>query len=121
VSLEVVAEFAPRKNHCVKQLLDLWVARLGVGKDFADVVHRPLNRQSVSLLRTLHHDHGADHLGSRSHVEVHRLVVLRRCKDWGVVKGRLQLIKCLLGLSGPGEALVLLEEPVEGQPLFAEP
>jgi hypothetical protein len=40
-----VAEFAPREDHCVKQLLDLWVARLGVGQDFADVVHRPLNRQ----------------------------------------------------------------------------
>jgi hypothetical protein len=40
MGLEVVAEFAPRENHCVEQLLDLWVARLGVGQDFADVVHR---------------------------------------------------------------------------------
>jgi hypothetical protein len=40
--LEVVEEFAPREYHCVKQLLDLWVARLGFGQDFADVVHRPL-------------------------------------------------------------------------------
>jgi hypothetical protein len=44
MGLEVVAKLAPRENHCVEQLLDLWVARLGVGQDFADVVHRPLNR-----------------------------------------------------------------------------
>jgi hypothetical protein len=70
VGLEVVAEFAPRENHCVEQLLDLWVARLGVGQDFTDVIHRPLNRQTVPFLRALHNDHGADYLGSRSHVEV---------------------------------------------------
>jgi hypothetical protein len=33
----------------------------------------------------------------------------------------LELIKRLLGLDGPGEALVLLQESVEGQPLLAEP
>jgi hypothetical protein len=33
-----VAELVPRKDHCVEQLLDLWVARLGLGQDFADVV-----------------------------------------------------------------------------------
>jgi hypothetical protein len=84
-----VVEFAPRENHCVKQLLDSWVARLGLGQDFADVVHRPLDWQSVPLLRALHHDDGADHLGGRGHVEVQRLVVLQRCEDWGVGKGRL--------------------------------
>jgi hypothetical protein len=99
----------------------LRVARLGVRQDFADVVHRPLNRQGVSLLRALHHDHGTDHLGGRSHVEVQRLAVLRRCKDRGVGKGRLQLIKRLLGFGGLGETLVLFEEPVEGQALLAEP
>jgi hypothetical protein len=121
MGLEVVAEFAPRENHCIKQLLDLRVTRLGVGQDFAYVVHRPLNRQSVSFLRALYHDHGADHLGSRGHVEVQRLAVLWRCEDWGVGMGCLQLVKCLLGLGGPGEVLVLLEEPVEGQAFLAEP
>jgi hypothetical protein len=89
MGLEVVAEFAPCENHCVEQLLDLRVARLSVGQDFADVVHRSLNRQGVSFLRALYHDHGADHLGGRSHVEVQRLAFLRRCKDRGVGKGRL--------------------------------
>jgi hypothetical protein len=74
----------------------------------------------VSFLRAFHHDHGADHLGSRGHVEVQRLAVLRRCEDWGMGKGRLQLVKRLLGLGGPGEALMLPEEPVEGQAFLAE-
>jgi hypothetical protein len=42
----------------------------------------------VSFLRALHHDHGADHLGSRSHIEVQRLAVLWQCEDWGVSEGR---------------------------------
>jgi hypothetical protein len=77
VSLEVVAEFAPYEDHCVKQLLDLWVARLGLGQDFADVVHRPLDRQGVPFLRSLYHDDGADHLNGCGDVEVQRLAVLR--------------------------------------------
>jgi hypothetical protein len=121
MSLEVVAEFASREYHCVKQLLDLWVARLGFGQDFTDVVHRPLDGQRVPLLRALYYDDGADHLGSCDHVEVQRFAILRWCEDWGMGKGRLQLIERLLGLDGLGEPLMLLEEPVEGQALLAEP
>jgi hypothetical protein len=78
MSLEVVAEFAPREDHYVKQLLDLRVACLGFGQDFADVVHQPLNRQGVPFLCALYHDDGADHLGGRGYVEVQRFVVLRQ-------------------------------------------
>jgi hypothetical protein len=84
MSLEVVAEFAPREDHCVKQLPDLRVARLGLRQDFADVVHRPLDWQGVPLLRALYYDDGANHLGGRGYVEVQRFAVLGRCKDWGV-------------------------------------
>jgi hypothetical protein len=38
-----------------------------------------------------------------------------------VGKGRLQLIKRLLGFGDLGETLVLFEEAVEGQALLAEP
>jgi hypothetical protein len=38
-----------------------------------------------------------------------------------VGQGRLQLVERILGLGGPGEALVLLEEAVEGQAFFAKP
>jgi hypothetical protein len=67
----------------------------------------------VPFLRAPHHDNGADHLGGCSHVEVQRFTILRRCKDRGVGEGCLQLVKCLLGLGGPGEPLMLLEEPIE--------
>jgi hypothetical protein len=108
VSLEVVAEFALREDHCVKQLLDLWVARLGLGQDFTDVVHWPLDRQGVPFLCSLYHDDGADHLSGCGDVEVQRLAVLRRRKDRGVREHHLQFVKGLLGLDGPGELLVFL-------------
>jgi hypothetical protein len=75
----------------------------------------------VPLLRALYYDDGADHLGGRGYVEVQRFAVLRRCKDWSVGEGRLQLVKRLLGLDGPGEPLVLLQELVEGQAFLTEP
>jgi hypothetical protein len=75
----------------------------------------------VPLLCALYHDDGAVHLGGRSHVEVQRFVVLRWCKNWGAGERRLQLIKRLLGLDGPGESLVFLQEPIEGQAFLAEP
>jgi hypothetical protein len=117
VSLEVVTELAPRKNHCVEQLLDLRIMRLRFGQNLADVVYRPLDWQGVPLLRPLYHDH----LGGRGNVEVQRLAVLRRRKNRDVGEGRLQLVKRLLGLDGPGEPLVFFQEPVEGQALLAEP
>jgi hypothetical protein len=75
----------------------------------------------VPLLRALYYDDGADHLGGRGYVEVQRFAVLRRCKDWSVGEGRLQLVKRLLGLDGPGKPLVLLQELVEGQAFLTEP
>jgi hypothetical protein len=62
----------------------LGVACLGVGQDFTDVVHWPLDRQGVPFLRALYHDYGADHLGGRGHVELQRFAVLWRREDWGV-------------------------------------
>jgi hypothetical protein len=99
----------------------LRVARLGVGQDFADVVDQPLDQQGVPFLRALHHDYGADHLGGRGHVELQGFAVLRRREDQGVGQGCLQLVERVLGLGGPGEALVLLEEAIEGQAFLAEP
>jgi hypothetical protein len=63
---------------------------------------------------TFHHDDGTDHLGGRSDVEVQRLVAQGRRQDRRVGERRLEFIKCLLGLNGLGEALVLLQESVEG-------
>jgi hypothetical protein len=43
VSLEIVAELAPHKDHCVEQLLDLRIVRLGLRQYLANVVYRPLD------------------------------------------------------------------------------
>jgi hypothetical protein len=89
VSLEVVTELAPREDHPVEQLLDLRITCLCLGQNLVDVVHQPLDWQGVPLLRALYHNDSADHLGGRGNVEVQRLTVLRRCKNWGVGEGRL--------------------------------
>jgi hypothetical protein len=68
----------------------------------------------LALLRSLHNDDRADHLGGRSDVEVQRFTVLRRREDQRVGERRLELVERLLGLDGPGEVFVLLQEPVEG-------
>jgi hypothetical protein len=43
MGLKVVAKFAPREHHCIEQLLDLRVTRLGFKQHLADVVHMPLD------------------------------------------------------------------------------
>jgi hypothetical protein len=40
--------------------------------------------------------------------------ILTRRQNRGMGERRLQLVKRLLGLDGPGEALVFLQEPVDG-------
>jgi hypothetical protein len=74
----------------------------------------------VAFLRSLHNDDRADHLGSRRDVEVQKLAALRRREDRRVSERCLQLVERLLGLDDPGEAFVLLPEPIEGQALLAE-
>jgi hypothetical protein len=66
-----------------------------------------------------HHDDRADHLSGRSDVEVQRFVVLGRSEDRRMGERRLEFVERLLGLDGPGEALMLLQEPVEGQAFLA--
>jgi hypothetical protein len=121
MGLEVVVKLAPCEHHRVEQLLDLRVMRLGLRQHLADVVNRALDWQGVALLRTFHHDDGADHLSGCGDVEVQRFTVLGWCEDGRMGERRLELVKCLLGLDGPGETLVLFQESVEGKPLFAEP
>jgi hypothetical protein len=43
VSLKVVLKLALRKDYCVEQLLDLRIARLGLGQHLTNVVNRPLD------------------------------------------------------------------------------
>jgi hypothetical protein len=62
VSLEVVAELAPREDHRVEQLLDLQITRLSLEQNLADVVYLPLDWLGMPLLRALYYDDGADHV-----------------------------------------------------------
>jgi hypothetical protein len=75
----------------------------------------------VTFLHSLHHDDCADHLGGHSDVEVQRFTVLRWREDRRVGERRLELVECLLGLDGPGETFVLLQESVEGKTFLTEP
>jgi hypothetical protein len=75
----------------------------------------------VAFLCSLYNDDRADHLGGRRDVEVQGLAALRRCEDRRVGERCLQLVERLLGLDGPGESFLFLQEPVEGQTLLAKP
>ena len=75
VSLEIVAQLALNHDDCIKQLLDLWIPCLGFRQHFTDEVHRPLDRQSVSLLLSFHNDSRADDLSRGCHVYVEGLTV----------------------------------------------
>jgi hypothetical protein len=68
----------------------------------------------VPFLRSLHDDDHTDHLGGRHDVEVQRLAASRRREDWRMGEHCLQLVERILGFDGLGEALVLLQESVEG-------
>jgi hypothetical protein len=120
VGLEVVLQLAPREHYRVEQLLDLRIPRLGLKQHLADVVYKPLDWEGVPFLRTLYHDDRADHLGGCGNIEIQRLTILGRRKDRRVSEHRLEFVECLLGFDGPGKTPVLLQEPVEGQDLFAE-
>jgi hypothetical protein len=67
--LEVVSQLSPCQNHCVEQLLDLWVADLGLGKHFADEVDWPLDEQCMPFFSSLDYDRGADHLSVCGYVD----------------------------------------------------
>jgi hypothetical protein len=47
--LEVVSQLPPRQDHRVQQLLNLWVADLGLGQYLTDEVDRPLDGQCMPL------------------------------------------------------------------------
>jgi hypothetical protein len=42
-----VSQLPPRQDHRIQQLLDLWVANLGLGEYLADEVDWPLNGQCM--------------------------------------------------------------------------
>jgi hypothetical protein len=62
VRLKVVAQLPPGDEDSVQELLDLWVACLGVGQDFTNEVDQTLDFEAVTLLLLFHHDGGTYYL-----------------------------------------------------------
>ena len=59
-----MSQLPPRQDHRVQQLLNLWVADLGLGQYLTDEVDRPLDGQCMPLFSSLNHNRGANHLAS---------------------------------------------------------
>jgi hypothetical protein len=69
VRLEVVAQLSSGDEDSVQELLDMWVACLGVGQYFTDKVDRTLVFEGVTLLLPFHYDGGTHYLSSGSDVQ----------------------------------------------------
>ena len=63
------SQLPPRQNHRVQQLLNLWVADLGLGQYLTDEVDRPLDGQCMPFFSSLNHDRGVDHLSGSGGVD----------------------------------------------------
>jgi hypothetical protein len=64
VRLEVVVQLPPGDEDSIQDLLDLWVACLGVRQDFTDEVDWMLDLEGVTLLLSFHYDGGTHYLSS---------------------------------------------------------
>jgi hypothetical protein len=105
--LEVVSQLSPCQDHCVEQLLDLWVANFGLGKHFADEVDWPLDGQCMPFFSSLDYGRSADHLSSRGYVDQEGFSCGGGHQDGCVRKERLKVFEGFLGLGGLSEALGL--------------
>jgi hypothetical protein len=105
--LEVVSQLSPRQDHRVQQLLNLWVADLGLGQYLTDEVDLPLDGQCMPLFSSLNHDRGTDHLRGSGDVDQEGFSSSRGHQDGRVREERLQVSEGFLGLRGPSEALGL--------------
>src|SRR5688572_9418018 len=105
--LEVVSQLPSRQDHCIQQLLNLWVADLGLGQYLADEVNWPLNGQCMPFLLPLDHNRGANHLSGRDDVDQEGFSIRRGHQDRRLRKERLQVAEGFLDLRGPSETLGL--------------
>jgi hypothetical protein len=105
--LEVVSQLPPRQDHCVQQLLNLWVADLGLRQYLTDEVDWPLDGQCMPLFSSLNHNRGANRLSGSGNVDQEGFFGGRRHQDGRVREERLQVPEGFLDLRGPSEALSL--------------
>jgi hypothetical protein len=105
--LKVVSQLPPRQDHCVQQLLNLWVADLGLGQYLTDEVDWSLDGQCMPLFSSLNHNRGANHLSGSGNVDQEGFSDSGGHQDGRVREERLQVPEGSLGLRGPSEALGL--------------
>jgi hypothetical protein len=109
-----VSQLPPRQDHRVQQLLDLWVADLGLGQYLTDEVDWPLNGQCMPLFLPLDHNRGSNHLSGRGDVDQEGFSGSWGHQDRRLREERLQVPEGFLGLRGPSEVLGLPQEAVQG-------
>ena len=102
-----MSQLPPRQDHCIQQLLNLWVADLGLGQYLADEVDWPLNGQCMPFLLPLDHNRGANHLSGSGDVDQEGFSISWGHQDRRLCKERLQVPEGFLGLRGPSETLSL--------------
>jgi hypothetical protein len=102
-----VSQLPPRQDHCVQQLLNLWVVDLGLGQYFTDEVDWPLDVQCMPLFLSLNHNRDANHLSGRGDVDQEGFSGSGGHQDGRVREERLQVPEGFLGLRGSSEALGL--------------
>ena len=102
-----MSQLPPRQDHRVQQLLNLWVADLGLGQYLTDEVDWPLDGQCVPLFSSLDHNRGANHLSGRGDVDQEGFSASWRHPDKHLCEERLQVPESFLGLRGPSETLGL--------------
>ena len=74
----------------------------------------------MPLFFPLHYQGGADHLHGGRDVEQKGFSLGRRNQDRGLHQELLDLVKCLLGLGRPLEAVGFFQKAVKGETSFAE-
>src|SRR5688500_7323124 len=105
--LEVVSQLPSRQDHRLQQLLNLWVADLGLGQYLTDEVEWPLDGHCMPLCSSLNHDRSADHLSGSGDVDQEGFSDSGGHQDGRVREERLWVLEGFLGLRGPSEALGL--------------
>jgi hypothetical protein len=96
--LEVVSQLSLCQDHCVEQLLDLWVASFGLGKHFTDEVDQSLDGQCMPFFSSLDYDRGADHLSSRGYVDQQGFSCSEGHQDGCFREEHLKVFESFLGL-----------------------
>jgi hypothetical protein len=102
-----VSQLTSRQDHRIQQLLNFWVADLGLGQYLTDEVDRPLDGQCMPLFSSLNHDRDADHLSGSGDVDQEGFSGSGGHQDGRVREELLQAPEGFLGLRGPSEALNL--------------